>query len=324
MTGGSGFVGARLARSLIRSGHPVRILTRSPQLARKALPNEAELLQGDITDAESCVQAVRRCDVVFHVAAAYQEPGITKTRYREVNVEGTRNLLEAANAAGVRRFVHCSTVGVQGHISAFPALESDPYDPGDIYQETKADAERLALEFGNENALAVVVARPTAIYGPGDMRLLKLFRMIHDGRFLTLGTGEIFYHMVYVDDLVRGLCVLADHPLADGEVFTLGGGEYCTLNELTVTIADVLGVPPPWLRLPAWPFQVLGSIMERICIPIGVTPPIYRRRVDFFTKSRAFSVEKAKRLLDFEAKVPLEQGLRSTIRWYQSAGYLPG
>lgn len=322
VTGGSGFLGKRLVHSLITHNHHVRVLTRSAAAARQALPEDVELVEGDVADRMTCERAVSGTELIFHLAAAYQEPGLAWARYREVNVQGTYNLLAGAAAARVARFVHCSTVGVQGHISAPPAKESDPYNPGDRYQETKAEAEQLALAFNADHALEVTVARPTAIYGPGDMRLLKLFRLIQKRRFVTLGRGEVFYHMIYVDDLVRGMRMLADHPRAAGEVFTLGGGQYCTLNELTEAVAGVLHVPPPTLHLPAWPFQLLGSVLERVCIPLGIAPPLYRRRVDFFTKSRAFSVEKAKRVLGFEAAVPLEAGLRSTMCWYRRASYL--
>jgi nucleoside-diphosphate-sugar epimerase len=155
------------------------------------------------------------------------------------------------------------------------------------------------------------------------MRLLKLFRSIATGRFVMLGTGEIYYHMVHVDDLVSGLRLLGEHPRAGGEVFILGGEGYLKLQAIVELIARLLGVPPPRRRLPAWPFQMAGSLCERLCIPLGIEPPIYRRRVDFFTKSRAFSIEKARRVLGYTPMVDLETGIRSTVEWYRAHGYLP-
>jgi nucleoside-diphosphate-sugar epimerase len=150
-----------------------------------------------------------------------------------------------------------------------------------------------------------------------------MFRRIADGRFVILGSGDIYYHMVHIDDLVSGLRLLAGHPRAVGEVFILGGERYYKLRTILEIIAQATGREPPWLRLPAWPFQVAGSICETVCIPFGIEPPIYRRRVDFFTKSRAFSIDKAKRLLGYAPTVDLETGVRSTVEWYRAHGFLP-
>lgn len=323
VTGGSGFLGRHIVGDLAADGYQVRVLARSGSKARSMLPASVEVVEGDVTNVKSCARAVEGCSTVFHLAAAYREPGIVKRRYYDVHVSGTKHLLEAARASGVERFVHCSTVGVLSHIDNPPADETWPHNPGDVYQETKSHAEKLALDFHREHGLALTVARPTPIYGPGDLRLLKLFKLIADRRFVMLGSGEVLYHMIYVDDLVRGLRALADHPDAVGEVFTIGGPEYCSLNELTAYIADELKVPAPKLRLPAQPFQILGSAVERVCIPLRVKPPIFRRRVDFFTKSRAFSIEKARQQLGFEPFMSLRDGIKETVHWYRQNGYLP-
>jgi nucleoside-diphosphate-sugar epimerase len=261
---------------------------------------------------------------VYHLAAAYREASHEEEGYWRVNVGATRNLLEAATAARVGRFVHCSTVGVHGHIANPPADESEPYKPGDAYQRTKCEAEVMALAYARDHGLRLAVARPTAIYGPGDTRLLKMFRMIAKGTFVILGSRDIYYHMVYIDDLIQGLRLLGSHPAAPGEVFILGGERYYPLPVIASTVARILGVRPPWLRLPAGPFQLAGSLCEAICVPFGIEPPIYRRRVDFFTKSRAFSIDKARRILGYSPNVSLEAGLRHTLDWCLQMGLIPG
>src|SRR4029450_13488860 len=119
---------------------------------------------------------------VVHVAAVYRTAGHPDAYYRDVNVGGTERLLEASAREGVRRFVHTSTVGVLGHIEHPPADEGAPFAPGDIYQETKAEAERLALDFGRARGLPVAVMRPGAIYGPGERRAVELVRAIRPPR----------------------------------------------------------------------------------------------------------------------------------------------
>ena len=323
VTGGTGFTGSRLVSSLARDYGRIRVLTRSAAGARAALPAGVEIFEGDIADRAAVERATEGCEIVYNLAAAFREPGIPDRRYAEVHVEGTRHVLDAALKHGVRRVVHCSTVGVLSHIEHPPADETWDYAPGDVYQATKAEGEKLALAYARERGAPVTVARPTPIYGPGDTRLLKLFKMISRRRFVMLGRGDVFFHLVHVEDLVRGLRLMAEHPDAVGEIFTLGGREYRTLNEVVRLIAGEVGVPAPRWRLPAAPFQALGTVCEKICVPLGITPPIYRRRVDFFTKSRAFSIKKAVEVLGFEPEIDLETGIRETIAWYRGNGQLP-
>ena len=323
VTGATGFTGRHLVEALVRDGRAVRVLARNSARAARELPSAVEVMGGDVTDAEAVNTAMRGVSHVYHLAAAYREPGIPDRRYWEVHVAGTRHMLAAARRENVTRFVHCSTVGVHSHIANPPADETWPHQPGDVYQATKSEAEREALAFARTQGLSLAVARPTAIYGPGDLRLLKLFSLIAKRRFIILGDGEIFYHLVYVEDLVRGFRLLATSPAAPGDVFILGGAEYRSLNDLAAMIARIVHAPPPRIKLPAWPFQMAGSVVERVCKPLGIEPPIYRRRVDFFTKSRAFTIEKARRVLGYEPEVTLEEGLARTARWYRDHGYLP-
>ncbi len=320
VTGATGFTGSYLVRSLVADGAQVRVIARSAAKARQLLPGNVEVVEGDIADPSVVERAVQGVGTLYHLAAVYREAKHPDFRYREVNVDASRNLLDAAVDASVRRYVHCSTVGVHGHIASPPADEHAAYDPGDVYQATKCEAEQLALSYRDRIPLAV--ARPTAIYGPGDTRLLKLFRMIVRGRFLLLDGGENYYHTVHVNDLVRGLRLLGTHPRAVGEIFILGGERYLKLSELAAMIAAAADVPAPRLRLPARPFQMLGSLVEKLCVPLGIEPPIHRRRVDFYTKSRAFSIEMAKRLLGYRPEVRLNDGIRETLDWYVANGYI--
>jgi dihydroflavonol-4-reductase len=320
VTGATGFTGGHLVRSLVADSVPVRVIARSAERARELLPDDVEIIEGDIADPDVIERAMQGVGTVYHLAAVYREAKHPDLRYREVNVEASRMLLEAAVRASVRRYVHCSTVGVHGHIASPPADETAAYAPGDVYQATKYEAEQLALSYRDRIPLAV--ARPTAIYGPGDTRLLKMFRLITQQRFPLLGGGENYYHTVHVKDLVRGLRLLGTHSKAVGEVFILGGESYLKLSELTALIASVAGVPAPWLRLPVRPFQLVGSLVEKLCVPLGIEPPIYRRRVDFFTKSRGFTIEKASHLLGYRPEVRLADGIRETMDWYVAHGYL--
>jgi nucleoside-diphosphate-sugar epimerase len=321
VTGATGFAGTHLVHNLVQDGHTVRALARNAERA-KTLPEEVEVVLGDITDRSVLLQAVKGCDVVYHLAAAFREAGLPDSRYREIHVAATQRLLEAARDEGVKRFVHCSTIGVHSHIANPPADETFPHNPGDIYQQTKSEGEQVALAFARQHDFALSVVRPATIYGPGDLRLLKLFRAIARRRFAMIGRGQVFLHMVHVDDLVRGFRLAAERPEAIGETFIIAGDQYVTLNELSERIAGIWQVPPPRLRLPVWPFYLAGAVCEAICVPLRVEPPIFRRRVAFFTKSRAFSIDKARRVLGYEPRISLQTGLQQTAAWYRQHGYV--
>lgn len=322
VTGGTGFTGSHLVRQLAESGADVRVVARNAERARRLLPPGTDIVRGDITDPATVRRAVQGREVVYHLAAAFREAGIPDSRYREVHVDATAMLLDASRAEGIRRFVHCSTVGVHSHIEHPPADETWPYTPDDIYQRTKAEGEQLALRFQREHAFPLTVIRPAPIYGPGDLRLLKLFRAVARRRFAMIGSGEVFFHMVHVEDLARGMRLAAARDEAVGEVFILAGEEYVTLNELVARIADIYGVPRPKLHLPAWPFFTLAAVCEAVCIPLRIQPPLYRRRVAFFTKSRAFRIDKAKQMLGYRPEVSLQAGLEETAEWYRIKGLL--
>jgi nucleoside-diphosphate-sugar epimerase len=139
---------------------------------------------------------------------------------------------------------------------------------------------------------------------------------------VVLGSGEIFYHLTHIDDLVEGFRLCGEVPGAAGRTYILAGGEVTTLNELIRIIAEVAGVEPPSLRLPVWPVWIAGAACEAICAPFGIEPPLYRRRVDFFTKSRAFDIGRARRELGYAPRVSLRDGIRRTMAWYRSAGWI--
>lgn len=317
VTGGTGFTGHNLSKRLLREGHQVRLLVRSRNRVALEPHPSLEIQEGDIRDRAAVDKAVEGVAKVFNIAAMFRSAASVDQDYRDIHVQGVRYLLEAAVKYQVARFVHCSTVGVHGDVKVPPANEESPYAPADIYQRTKLEGELLARDFARENGLALSVVRPTAIYGPGDLRLLKLFKLAVKKITPVIGSGKIYYHMVYIDDLVQGFILASEREEAVGQVFIVGGDENMNLDDLLSTIARITGSPDTKVHIPALPFQLAGSLCEKICIPLGINPPIYRRRVDFFTKSRSFDIAKAKRLLGYAPKVGLEEGLMRTARWYR-------
>jgi nucleoside-diphosphate-sugar epimerase len=258
---------------------------------------------------------------VYNIAAIYRSAGVRAETYRAINRTAVGSLIEAASAAGVRRVVHCSTVGVHGDVEHPPANEDAPLKPGDIYQVTKLEGEQLARETAARRGIELTIVRPSGIYGPGDRRLFKMFKNVVRG-FPILGSGQIYYHLTYIDDLVEGFRLCGEHPAAAGRTFILAGADVTTLADVMKTIAEAAGVRPPSIHLPVWPFWVAGAVCEAICVPLGIEPPIYRRRVDFFTKSRAFDISRARAEIGYAPRVGLREGIARTLHWYREHAWL--
>jgi nucleoside-diphosphate-sugar epimerase len=195
-----------------------------------------------IEDKSLRVAMGSRNNVVFHLAAAQHETSAPDSLFTEVNVSGTRYLLDACVEQGVKRFIHGSTIGVYGSTQA-RIDENFPCKPENIYGKSKLDGERLALSY--KDRLPVVVIRISETYGPGDRRLLKLFKAVKSPFFFMIGRGRNLHQPIYIDDLIAGFFMAVDNEHAPGEVILLAGKEPITTNDMVRTIAASVDAAPP-------------------------------------------------------------------------------
>jgi nucleoside-diphosphate-sugar epimerase len=280
------------------------------------------MVTGDLREPESLRPALAGVDVVYHIAAVFREARLSDKEYHDVNVGGTRNMIEAAAQAGVPRVVHCSTIGVHGDTGKTPATEESPFNPPDYYCQTKLAGESVARELFQKYGLKGTIFRPLGLYGPGDTRFLKLFRNIKRGRFFMIGNGETLYQLSYIDDVCNGIILCGEKEEAVGEMFIIGGEGHTNLNQFVEAIARTVGGHIPRFHIPYTPVYLAGVMCESICRPLGIEPPLHRRRVEFFVKDRAADISKAKRLLGYQPQVSLADGLARTAVWYQAHGLL--
>ncbi len=324
VTGATGFTGAFLVKALIKLGCEVHAIARASSRLGDLASLPVIWHRGDVHDPAVIEEAVQGIHVIFHLAAAYREAKAGDEVYTLVHVKSTQLLAEAASRqSGFRKFVHVSTVGVLGHIEKPPANEESPYNPGDIYQRTKVDGEIWIRDFAKSRGLPLTVIRPAAIYGPGDRRLLKVFKLAKMPITPMLGFGKGLYHLIHVEDLVSYLIAAAEpDPKTNGQVYICGNPQTYSFPEMTRVIKQELGLPYRVLRIPAAPFFLLGYIVEAICKPLNIEPPIYPRRVAFFTKDRSFETAKIRRDLGDLYKYSSEEGVRSLTHWYIKEGWL--
>jgi len=325
VTGGTGFTGAALVARLAAEGHEVVSLDYQSGIRDAELEAAgARLVQGSITDPDVVDECMKGVEVVHHVAAAFRELDVPESHYRDVNVDGARILLEAAVRHGVRRFVNCSTCGVHGNVENPPADEDAPIAPADYYQRTKYEAEPIVREFSERHGLSAITLRPAAIYGPGDPeRFYMIFKRVAKGTFPMFGSGETLYHPVYIDNLVDAFLLAQDSRYSGERPYLIADEHYHSIEEIVRKVADALGVDVRIPHLPVMPLVATGYVVEAVCKPLGVAPPIFPRRVDWFRQNRAFDITRAKEELGYVPRIGLEEGLRRTGEWYRANGYLP-
>lgn len=322
ITGGLGFLGSALVAEFASAGFDTRIFNRPGRRAASFVhPSGYPITWGDIRDPDAVSRAVEGMDIVVHTVSNFREARTDRDAY-PINVGGTDNLLAACATHRVQRIVLCSTIGVHGNVAQVPATEESPCNPGDVYQETKVEVERRAHAFEQEKGIPICILRPASLYGPGDLRMLKLFRMIQQRRFVMLGQGDANFHPAYIDDVARAFVLAAEHPRAPGETFIVGGDGFLPLRELVEAIARHLHVPPPGIRFPLGPVELLARACEALCRPFNIEPPLHRRRMSFFRNNRGFSIDKARRMLGYQPRITLDEGLERTIAWYESRGLL--
>lgn len=318
VSGATGFIGGHLACHLAAQGHQVRALVRrdAPKLAERGVA----LIPGDVTNTKALRLALQGVDAVFHLVAVRDVWGTPETVYRQVNVEGTRCLLDAAIASDVQRFVYCSSVGVARYPGNLEADETLPYSKPTsqvFYHRTKAQAEQIALD-----AQAIVV-RPVITYGPGDENgfLTRLIALLAQGRFVGVGNGRNHVDLVYVDDLVAGMWAALEKGVA-GRIYILSGTAPIQVRALLAEICELLGRKPPGLYIPTPVALIAGWGMEMlwkgVLNPLRLsthTPFITRDKVATLTVDRGFSHKRASLELGYQPQIDYSEGLRRTLDW---------
>ena len=324
ITGATGFTGRVLTHKLIDAGADVRIIARESSLAGEMADSPIKWFRGDISDPQLAQQAADGVEYIFHIAAAFREAKASIDDYRKIHLNSTQNLVRTVkDQPQFIRFIHVSTVGVHGHIPGEDlADETYRFDAGDDYQSTKLEAELWLHSFAAECDFPYSVIRPAAIYGPGDRRLLKIFKIVNKGFFPFFGKGKGIYHLVHVEDLTNIMLKAAIEKAALGEAFIAAANEPIKMVDMAKIIARALDKKVRIIRLPITPMFIIADLCTALCNRLGIEPPIHRRRVAFYTKDRKFDNRKIRQLLDYNPIYDNETGLTELTHWYQQQGWL--
>lgn len=323
VTGASGFIGHHLVRQLSARGDEIRALIRphtaASMVKRMDLPR-VQGVMGHLKDQAALNAACQGADAVVHLAA---QVGTTdqEADFREVNVEGTLNVLRAAHHAGIERVIVVSTASVLGDVQVELADELDPYRPANAYARSKVEAERATWEFRRETGLPVVIIRPPWVYGPGDLRSISLFRAVKARLPLPWRT-YVRLHPVHVEDFTLGVRQCLDAlPRVAGGTFHLAGPRPVPVAEIIETVADALGVRPP-IHVSPRLLDVAATACDALNRRVGLSLPLTRRRLMFFTAGNAFSIRRAQEAFAYTPAIELGDGLRRVLAWYRAEGML--
>lgn len=320
VTGANGFIGSHLTEALLTRGDRVRVLVRKSS-SLKYLPDAAERVVGAVGHPVSLVPAVRGVRTVYHVAGVVST--FRNRTFKEVNVDGTRNLVRACLKAApdLERFVLVSSVAAGGPAPrGRPRRESERPRPVSCYGRSKLRGERALIEEIGD--LPFTIIRPPVIYGPRDVGVLEFFQMAQKG-FFPRFPREKYYSLCHVRDLVRGILTAAAAPVAVGQVYHIADPRARSMRALLNAIAGVLDKSPRWIPVPQALLRLVGPVADSLCRSFRIdSRPIADKVRELLPDYWVVDVSKAERELGFLTEVGLDEGLAETAEFYRSEGWV--
>ena len=322
VTGANGFVGSHLVEALLKRGYKVRCLVRKTSDISCLVPFDLEYFYGDLFNEEVLKEAVTDVDYIFHSAALVKAKN--KGEFYQVNYFGTKNLIELSSKLNpqIKRFIYVSSQAACG-----PSPEKKPLNENDLpspvteYGESKLLGEKAILEY--KDKIPITIIRPPAIYGPRDKDVFLFFKAVKRGIKPLFGTGKNYFSLVYVKDLVEGIILATENPMAVGQIYFIADEKPYSYGEADELIQKALNVRAITIRIPIPILTVFACISELACRIKGKAPSFNLDRVKQFKQNFwVCDVSKAKTELGFSARYSLKDGIKETVKWYKENGWL--
>jgi dihydroflavonol-4-reductase len=323
VTGATGFLGGRVISKLLEEGHEVVGLVRESS-NREGVPKGTEIIEADLFDIESLKKAVQGVHVVMHFAAYFNFYPSDEELMFKVNVEGTKNLMNACVGTDVERFIYCSSTETMGGIRYPPANEDTELRPDFSYGESKIMAERAIRQITEDTGLAHIILRPTGVMGEGDLYVIyEVVQELYNGKVFALPrdlSAKFMY--THIDDVVSGFVAALTPMAALNNTIILCPDEPMSWEQLLELMTQYLGVKPPRLRVPGVVAKFGMLLLSPFKNRNKMTFFWHGKSIDMISCDRVYTNEKAKRLLGWAPEVTMAEGLKRAVDWYFENGYL--
>jgi nucleoside-diphosphate-sugar epimerase len=320
VTGATGFVGSHIAERLIKEGEDVTALVRKTSDIKFLSGLGVKFAYGDINDLELVKKAIGGMDIVYHSAALADEWISPKEAHR-VNVEGTRNLLEAAVEAKVKRFVFISSLAVLGMRDHHGTPADAPYHKtGDSYIDTKIDSEQLVMDYYDKYGLPVTVVRPGFVFGPRDNKLIpRLSDRLGKKQFMFVGSGKNKINAVYIENLTDAIISAARSEKAVGQKYNVTNDSGMTLEDLVLKITNTWNFDTPKKHIPKFMAYFVCNILTGMARLAKAKEPPYitKTRIKFLSLNLDFDITKTRNDLGYKPRISIEEGLKRTKEWME-------
>jgi len=328
VTGSSGFLGGHLIEQLLPKRHEVVGMVRKGSDTDLLQDLGVEMRKGDLTDPASLLEVTKGVDCVIHLAAYYTFSG-KKERYEEINVQGTKNMLDAMLKNGVKRIIYCSSTEAIGPTPNGIANESSSCHPYYEYGRSKLRAENLIREC-ERSGIEHTIIRPSGIYGPRNLDdvsywFITTFANSIASRMI-IGDGKKVLQFVHLDDAVQGfLLALGKWDIAKNQTYIITDSRAYTYEEIYGIMANIFNKPAPRRHVPVWLAKIMVAPVQGMNYLRGEPNFVWRiSSMNTFKVDRNYSIEKAGRELGYAPRHTLPEGLRETAKWYQQKGYIKG
>ena len=309
VTGAAGFIGNALVKRLVKEGFDVKALIHETK--PKNYENKAEYIKGDITNIDTIRPLVKDIDIVFHCAAFVKDYGPKKIFYK-INVEGTKNLVNAFRGIEIKRFIFLSHMRYE---------DSKKFE---FYSETKKIAEQFLLKKYKENSFPIIIIRPGNVYGPGaTIWVLRNLNSIKKNRITLVNNGNGIFIHTYIDNLLDALISAMKKPDIIGEDFNITDDDYSiTYGKYFNDLARIVGEKPITKNLSKNKAMMIGKIMILLNRIFKIKPWVTPTAVNILTSDKKISIEKAKKLLDYSPKINYDEAMKRITIWLKEEGYL--
>ena len=322
ITGAGGFIGSHLVEKLLEKGNEVRalILKGTDESNLDAVKDKIEIVYSDITISEEMKPLLKGIDIVIHLAGKVIDWG-SREVFMKINYEGSKNVLEAAIEADVKRFIFMSSLSVHGFEGFKDSNEDTPYTPFNAYAESKMKVEELLNRKFEEDNIEIVIVRPGfMIFGPRDVLVSLPYydRILKKHSFECVSKGKAVSCYSYVENLVEGLILVSTHPKAAGETYIMSDGPIITFREYMANVFASCNVELKLTSIPYWLAYPVVALIEGIykLFRRKNAPLLTRYRVKVASKDLGFVNDKIVKELGFNPKIDLEEACKRTYDWY--------